>query len=237
MSHTIPYSKYKCHTAYTQTLPVIMRKMRHILISILIFSGITSFGQTKQYFHKFYETASDIHISEWNIDKDKLPSAYVQETVDSNNRVIELKFFKNKTLKYDHLCYIYVWIKYEYPDENTIIEYFLDSNGEENAEIECEMPSKTIFKLSKDKRKIINTKSEYNIDREFYLNNGWTEKDLNGIIESLKSEESIYRIVSYYDKSYYKLNKIFPVSKDFQIEQFLFSNKEKEEILKSINEK
>jgi len=211
--------------------------MKHLLISILILSGFTSFGQTKQYFHKFYETASDIHISEWNIDKDNLPSDYVQETVDSNNRVIELKFFKNKTLKYDHLCYIYVWIKYEYPDENTIIEYYLDSNGKENAEIECEMPSKTIFKLSKDNREILNTKSEYNIDREFYLKNGWSEKELNGIIESLKSENHLNRIVSYYSKSYYKLNKIFPISKDFKIDQLLFSEKENEEIIKSLKEK
>jgi len=208
--------------------------MKHILISILISSVIISFGQTKQVFHKFYETASDIHISEWNIDKENLPLAYVQETVDSINRVIELKFFTNKSLKYEHLCYISVWIKYEYPDENTIIEYYLDSNGEENAEFECDMPSKTIFKLSKDKRKIINTKSEYNINREFYLNKGWNEKELNEIIESLKSGNSIDRVISYYDKSYYKLNKIFPISKDFQIEQFSFSKNEKEEILKSI---
>ena len=44
--------------------------MKHILISILISSVIISFGQTKQVFHKFYKTASDIHISEWNIDKE-----------------------------------------------------------------------------------------------------------------------------------------------------------------------
>ena len=211
--------------------------MKHILTSLLILTGILSYGQIKQYFHEFYETASDIHISKWNIDKENLPLAYVMETVDSKNRVIELKFFTNKSLNYDHLCYIYVWIKYEYPDENTIIEYYLDSNGEENAEIECEMPSKTIFKLSKDNREILNTKSEYNIDREFYLNNGWSEKELNGIIKSLKSENSQDRIVDYYSKSYYKLNKIFPISKDFKIEQYLFSEKEKEQIIKSLKEK
>ena len=63
------------------------------------------------------------------------------------------------------------------------------------------------------------------------------EKELNGIIESLKSENSLDRIVSYYSKSYYKLNKIFPVSKDFKIDQLLFSEKENEEIKKSLKEK
>lgn len=218
-------------------LPVIIKDMKLLLTSLLILIGILTHGQTKQYFHEFYETASDIHINKWNIDEENLPLAYVQETVDSKNRVIELKFFTNKSLNYDHLCYISVWIKYEYPNDTTIIEYYLDSNGEENAEIECDMPSKTTFILSQDRKRILKTKSEYNFDKHFYLNNGWTETELNEIIETLTSEKRTDLVISYFSKSYQKLNKLFPVSKDFKIEQILFSEKEKEEIIKSLKEK
>ena len=95
--------------------------------------------------------------------------------------------------------------------------------------------SKTTFFLSKDKRTILKTISEYNFDEEFYLQNGWTKEELKRVIEKLKSEDGTDRFVSYYKMSYYKLNGIFPISKDFTIEHFLFSDKEKRQILKSIS--
>jgi hypothetical protein len=55
-----------------------------LFIFSLVLYGSICFGQ-KTVFHKYYETASDYHISQWNINKNKLPNCYVQETVDRQN--------------------------------------------------------------------------------------------------------------------------------------------------------
>ncbi|RXQ87120.1 hypothetical protein EO244_16705 [Ancylomarina salipaludis] len=209
-----------------------MRSSALVLFFVLI--GFICLGQTKTFYHEFYETASDIHIKKWNINKANLPSAYVQETVDNQNRVIELKFFKNGTLDYTHLCYVSVWIKYEYPDNNTIIEYYLNSKGQENAEFECEMPSRTTFKLSENQKIILSTESKYKIDKSFYIENDFEESQLNEIIKSLESQANTDRVVSYFCKSYYKMNGIYPVSNEFDINDLMFSDVEKAEIEKSL---
>ncbi len=188
------------------------------IFSLVLYSSVC-FGQ-KTVFHKYYESESDCHIIQWKINKNKLPNYYLQETVDTLNRVTELKFISNGKIEDFHLCYLHSWIKYEYPNDTTIIEYYLNSSGKENAVIECDMPSKTTFLLSKNKRTILETNSEYKFNRELYLQNGWTEKELKTAIEELESEKITDRFVSYYKMSYYKLNGIFPVSKDFNIESF-----------------
>jgi len=204
-----------------------------LFIFFLVLISSICFGQ-KTVFHKYYETASDYHISQWKINKNKLSNSYVQETVDCANRVTELKLFNNGRVVENHLCYLHTWIKYEYPNDTTIVEYYLSSSGEEDAAFECDMPSKTTFILSKDKRTILKSNSEYNFDEEFYLQNGWTKEELKRVIDQLKSEDGTDRCVSYYTMSYYKLNGIFPVSKDFKIEPFSFSDKEEKQIIKSI---
>ena len=218
-------------TTVTSNYKTEMKKFQ--LILTFLFLATLGFGQ-KMLYHEYYTTASNMHIEKWNIDKNNLPDYYVQETVDSENRVTELKFFRNGSLDYVHLCYLSVWIKYEYPNDTTLIAYHLDSNGKEDAEIECNMPSRTTFILSQDKRTILESKSEYNIDKELYLNNGFTEEELDKIIDSLESDNRTSRSVSYYSMSYYKLSGIFPVSKYFEIGPYDYSDKEKEQILESL---
>jgi hypothetical protein len=205
--------------------------------ALVLFFALIRFaclGQTRTIYHEFYETASDIHIKKWNIDKTNLPSAYVQETVDNQNRVIELKFFKDGTLHYDHLCFVNVWIKYKYPDNKTIVEYYLNSNGQEDAVIDCDMPSKTTFTLSENQKIILNIKSEYNVDKSFYIKKGWNEKKIDDILKLLESEKHTDRFVSYFSKSYYKMNGIYPISNEFDINDLLLSDVEKAEIQKSL---
>ncbi len=185
-------------------------------------------------YHEFDETSSDQHIKRWNISKDSLPTDYVMETVDDKGKVIELKFYKNNSLKYDKLCYLSSWIKYEYPDDKTVIAYFLNSEGNEDADIECEMASKCTYTLSDDKKTISNTKSEYNLDKDFYLKNGWNEDELNKTLEYLNSEQTNHKLILYLDKSFSKMNGIFPVSKDFNIDDLMYNVTEKNEILKII---
>jgi hypothetical protein len=201
----------------------------NLLIYLFVFITYSSTGQ-KTIFHDYVRTASDIHIENWNIEKNNLSSQYVEETIDSKGRVTELKFYREESLKYSHLCYLSVWIKYEYPNDTTIVALFLDSDGKENAEIECEIPSKTTYWLSDDQRTIVKSISEYNLDKQFYLDNGWTESELKSVVQELKRENRLERVVSYYSKSYAKYDNVYPVSSDFDKDNLYFSEKEKDEI-------
>ena len=67
-----------------------------------------------------------------------------------------------------------------------------------------------------------------------YIENGWEESQLDEIIKSLESETNNDRVVSYLCKSYYKMNGIYPVSNEFDINDLGFSNVEKAEIEKSL---
>lgn len=209
-------------------------KLRLIIFTLFCITSVC-LGQ-KTIFHEYYNTASDVHIKKWNIDKNNLPDQFIKETIDNRNRVTELKFYKNNSLIYSHLCFLNVWIKYEYPNDTTITAYFLDYNGKENAEIECGIPSKTSYILSDDTKYILNSISEYNLDnKELYLKNGWSEIELENAIKELNSETNNISVIPYYSKSFSKLNKIYPVSTDYKMLDFQLSDKEKEEIKVYIN--
>jgi len=185
-------------------------------------------------YHSYNNSASDFHINKWNIDSINLPARYVIEKVDQKGRVKELKFFKEKSLKYSILCYLNPWVKFDYPSERIIIAYFLNYKGEEDANIECGMPSKITYYLSEDRKTIIDSKSEYNLNKEFYIKNGWDKTELENLLETLNSEKLNSQVVSYFSNSFNKMNGIYPTSKEFNIKDALLSDAEKNEILKSV---
>jgi hypothetical protein len=146
-----------------------------------------------------------------------------------------LKFYKNGKNNFDHLCYLQTWIKYEYPNDFTIIQTNLNNNGIAEANIECELASKVIYHLSQNKKIIVKTESEYKFDQEPYLKNGWTKKELLQTIKQLKENEQTSLMVDYFSKSSSKLNGIFPISSEFNLEEFYFSELEKDKVLSGIN--
>ena len=188
-------------------------------------------GQEKILKHEFEPTASDFRISKWNLKQTETNEYYLTEKIDSQNRVTELKFYKNGENDFDHLCYLQTWIKYEYPNDSTIVQTNLNLKGIPEANIECELASKVIYHLSENKKRIKKTESEYKFDQTPYLKNGWTEKEIVELIKELKSTEKTANIIDFYSKSTSKLNGIFPVSSEFDIEQYYFSELEKEKIL------
>lgn len=194
-------------------------------------------GQTKVVYHEYEPTASDFSIVRWNISKDALPKYYVAETIDKKGRVIELKFYQNKSTIFERLCYLVPWIKYEYPNDTTIIQYNLDGYGHPESGLECEVPSKVIYHLSKDKTQILSSKSEYQIDKVLYLANGWTIKAINDALNALKTDQTTYQSVDYYSNSKSKLNGKFPISKNFDINEYYFNHAEKTEIEKALARK
>ena len=206
-----------------------------LLIFILCFSNCTK--KTKTYYHEFEETASDFRIVKWNLSIDSLPRNYIKETTDKFGRVIELKYFENKVLKTDHLCYLSTWIKYQYPNDSVIIELNIGDDGNPESNFECEIPSKTIYYTTKDRRTILKTEYEYKIDTIFYLSHGFTKASIIEAIKEIKKREKTSWGIDGYSESFSKLNGIFPVSKDFDTTKFNDNKLEMSEIIKALARK
>ena len=181
-------------------------------------------------YHAFSPTASDFAITEWNIDKDSLPAYYVEETVDLKGRVKELEFFEDGISNFEHLCYLSTWIKYDYPDERTVVVSFLNESGKPEANLECETPSKAIYYLSDDKTSIIRTEYLYEIDRKHYLAIGWSNDFIDEVLADLQSHSKNALVIDSYSKSLAKLKGIFPVSPKFNLGTIYFNDIEKEKI-------
>ncbi len=189
-------------------------------------------------YHEYEPTASDFMILRWNINPDNLPSWYIQENVDEFGRVIELKFYENGKIKSeDLLCYLEAWLKYEYPNDTTIILYALDSNGDKGGNFECESPYKITYILSNDKRTIVNYKTEYNIDTTLLINAGWTKEKIEKALNSMQKNQTVPSIIGGYLESFSKLGGLFPISKDFIPKYYVNDTAEGIELGKSLNKK
>jgi hypothetical protein len=219
-------------------LPAIMRtRQTTFLLLLLLFCISSCEGQTKIVYHEYDPTASDFGIVNWNIPAGKLPRHYLTETVDKKGRVIEIKFFENNSTIFDRLCYLVPWVKYEYPNDTMIIQYYLNGNGLPESGLECEIPYKAIYYLSDDKKHILKTQAQYHIDTALYLANGWTLDSINETLTELQNNQETFAVVEYYSKTRAKLNGYFPISKDFEIGRFYFNDTEKKEIIKALKKK
>ena len=180
-------------------------------ITILLLLSIKTFAQTKKY-HSYVPTVSDNVITRWNISKDSLKyfKWYVEETSDKQSRVTELKFMTNGKVGGNRLCYISNFIKYSYPDNYTIIEYQLNDDATPIIGAECDMAYKIIYKLDK-KLYLIKTVEFYRLDKV---------KTKKESIDSTTTHEGA-NFVSYYFKSFSKLNRHFPMSRKAQEENLL----------------
>jgi hypothetical protein len=198
-------------------LPINDNTMK-IYIFILLLISITSIAQTKRY-HCFEPTASDNVITRWNIPKDSLNffKWYVEETSDKQVRVTELKFMIKGKVGGNNLCYNSNFNKYVYHDTYTIIENLLNDDGTPISGSECEMAYKTIYKLDK-KLFLIKTIEYQHLDKV---------KMKKESIDSTATLEAA-NFVSYYFKSYSKLNRHFPMSRKAQGENILDSFKRDE---------
>ena len=173
-----------------------------LITTILLFISITTVAQTKRY-HSFEPTVSDNVITRWNIPKDSIKffKLYLEETSDVQGRVTELKFMSDGKVGGNKLCYNSNFIKYTYPDNYTIVEYLLNDDGSPINGSECETAYKTIYKLDK-KQYLIKTEEFYFFDKL---------KMKKESIDSTANHEGAM-FVSYYLKSYAKLNRRFPLS-------------------------
>lgn len=203
-----------------------------LLISLLL--SANSFAQSTFLYHSFKETASAFKILKWNIPADSLPECYIRETIDAKGRVTELNYFKNGTTDFQTICYLFPIIKFEYPDDTTIIQFNLGGDGEKQDGLECATPYKTVFHLSADQLLIKKASAEFFADTAYWLSNGLTLDSMKKQIAELKNNEKLGEYVSGYEDSYAKLNGLFPIAIDFNFKDIFFTQLEKKEIEKAL---
>ena len=90
--------------------------------------------------------------------------------------------------------------------------------------------------LSENLKTILKIEKEVYVDTALYLKNGTS---LDEIINKLNEEENgvTTTAVQGFEYSLSKLHGLYPISKNFKIEDFIGSNIEEKEIVKSLNKK
>jgi len=147
-------------------------------------------------FYKCYNEDALVFVQK--VRKYKVSSKFVKATISNLHSIgFPASEVENGKSSFDHLCYLQTWVKYEYPDDTTIIQTNLNSEGIPEANIECELPSKIIYHLSENKKSIVSTEYEYEFDHIHYQKIGWTKEFLSGIITELESHESNASIIDF----------------------------------------
>ncbi len=198
-------------------------------------SRIQPLYQTKKIkevrYHQYGATASSFRLMKRNIDSNDLPDSYLIETIDIRGRVCDLIFFWEGEIVSNHLCYLPPWIKYEYPNDTTIIHRKFDSNGQPFLSLECEVWHQTTYHLNSDQTKIIKVNREVKIDTAQYLNEyGWDKDLLFNVLREMNQTEPGLGSIEDYKKSTAKLNGKFPIGKDFKLQKYGDPDLEYEEI-------
>jgi len=217
-----------------------------LLFVVFIFSIFPLLAQNKILYHAYEPNASDYMITRWNIQKDSLSGYkwYVEETVNQDGRVVQLRFLENGNPCHFTLCYLSNIIKYEYPDSFHIIqtEYECDGITPVNA-LECEVNYKTIYTL--DSLHIVNVEIEYFIDKKAALKDSeqYSSIDDDNIkteinyFEQHKKKLDIgndYTCISYYSNSFAKYNGKYPINQ--KQENYWMTKAENDEVYDKIQQ-
>jgi hypothetical protein len=159
-----------------------MNRIRIIIFSFILIN-ISGLSQETKYYHKFKTSSSFIRLTEWRVNFENKGEKYIIETVDSLNRVEELRLIVNGDL-YRKGCYNVAIIKFEYKNDS-IIQYNMLDDLSYSTGIECGDVSKTVYILENDKIK----KSIDYIFYDEYLNSDYDlEPDFRTQLENDKEK-------------------------------------------------
>ena len=91
----------------------------------IIFYEEIDYSKHEVKYHLWEPTASAPRIRNWNIEKKDANEFFIQETIDKKNRVIEIKFMRNKDSIYkDFTIYENPVTRFYYEDNKlTVVEY------------------------------------------------------------------------------------------------------------------
>lgn len=91
----------------------------------IIFYQKIDYSKYKVKYHLWEPTASTPRIKKWNIEKSDANEFFIQETIDEDNRVIEIKFMRNKDSVYNDFTIFECPITRFYYEDNkvTVVDY------------------------------------------------------------------------------------------------------------------
>ena len=112
---------------------------------------LCGYSQEKTYYHIIMTTDSHIILNQWRVDFNDKGDNYIIETLDTQNRVKEIRLIENGKL-YNSDCYNVSIIKFEYK-QDTIIQFNMINDSVYSAGIECGEPSKIVYILENNKIK------------------------------------------------------------------------------------
>lgn len=212
-----------------------LTRMRLYITFIFSFLSILSFAQSTKY-HAFEVTTSDFKILEWNINKSKLPNLYIEELIDEMNRVVELKFYSGEDIIQRPLCWLTPWYKFQYPNDSTIVVNNFNSLGEVGGDIECGIPSKTIFLFNPNNFELKKSSSENILSdrvKEIWLSQ-FSDNELMSLIEQSKTTTDSPSFIDAYLYSYQKLNGHFLIDSKIDLERVHLSEEIKKRVLETL---
>lgn len=197
-------------------------KHHYGLFLLLLACMRTGAAQEKIVYHKIYTGATDtrpVVIDLWNVSEgEKL----IRETVDTNNRVVKLEFLRNGALSGQGRFPI-ARITYEY-DGNKIIETAYDESEQRIYVDKHAAHYQSIYHLDDDGF-IGKVERAYDFET---IDPVWEELGVERPSRAdLEKESEEYYAYFYKDKplevefykySYYKLDGVYPVSKDYQLD-------------------
>lgn len=204
--------------------------MRLIFILVFLLLSNSIFSQDKVLFHEYHETTSDWNIVQWNILDTANVVWVLKEVVDNQGRVIELVFLRNGKIIDDGVCYLATRVEYEYQDRKIITRFY--KADEPMLATDCEGSYMAISHLDEEgyieKREIffafdfsnMDSVSIEEIKRYFPEHNivipGPVPFDPN--IDFIRWND-IQLSIDYYSLSYAKMNGIYPVSRNYVINE------------------
>lgn len=209
-----------------------------IVIFFFIFALSLLAKQNVNLYHSYELTASDYKIIRWNIPKDSLHyfDEYIEETVDKNGRVIELKFLKNGKFTKDRLCYLPDIVRFEYPSNNIIIVKEYNADGTKLEDEDCPYTDnyKTIYKLDNNKNLIkpkdftyigYYLKSFAKLNRVFPINDNFNFQDTE-IYNKVEEEDALKCIIpSNPEKKITEIEFYKSYLDSFKFDDYLVNNK------------
>jgi hypothetical protein len=193
-----------------------------VCLLLVVSRGISQKPHT--FYHKYEETASDYRIIQWNIGDTSGEDYLLKETVDNKGRVIKLEFLY-KGQPASSLCYLANKVTFEYASHRVIESLFLSE--ELMYATDCEMQYKSIYEMGKENFLIrVHQFSRYDSSN---LRGSTIQQWKKWVPEHLILNQHGRQLeIEYYRYSYAKLNGVYPVSKNFKIDNQYFSDHEAE---------
>jgi len=126
----------------------IMKNQRLLIIILLFIIPANIFSQTVLY-HNLRISRTQPFLKSWNVDKKDVDPLHAVETVDAQNRVIEIRIYDGEVL-HAPTCIITPIIKYEYK-ENMIIVHRYELENQYVSNVRCGQGQKTVYYLENGK--------------------------------------------------------------------------------------